>query len=171
MEPGAETILIHNSFEPGFPWHELHELLREPEIYNMQMEDGFPPPEEGVFIDRPHPLTVVWLVQVGDGFVGYGMMKALGIKWAEVHIGFKREAGGALKRRFFRWMLRRTFDGGIGKITAFVPVFNRPACVMAAGNGFEREGRIVASFFRNGHYVDRIVFGLTKAQFDEMERV
>lgn len=161
----THTIEMIPSTHPDFSWDAFHALMQMPEIYNPQMEDGLPPPEEMNFRCGHLPGRTSWLVKEADWYFGYTAVEQMNFRWVSLHTAFRRGTPGFLKKAAVMWTMGRMFECGAIKITAMIPRFNRPACHLAGAVGMQREGVITKAFLRNGQLVDLLVFGVEKDVF------
>jgi len=153
--------------EAGFPWTKFEHLLRLPEIFGPQWEDGLPAdPAVAVAPQSLEANQFIWLMMdesLALGFVAIGMR---GRNWAEMHVGFRTGVRGILKKVACIYVLDRMLNGiGVHKISAFVPEFNMPARLMARSLGMEFEGKISNCCKRHGRTYDRLAYGVTRDEF------
>ena len=157
-----QTIDVVDSSHEEFPWKDYVELMRLPEVFAPQMEDGYPPVRKIDFEGYARsPFRRVWLFFDEGRSIGFVMLSRRGQRWEEGHLGFRRGISGQLKRAAVLGVIKIAFAGGTKKISAFIPSFNRPACHLVAACGFQREGAIYSAFLREGEMRDVIIFGVS----------
>lgn len=160
------TLDMICSHDPAFPWNEYHKLWQSREIFDAQVEDGYPPPEEITFITEPADDCWIFMASSEGKYCGFTVIEQLSLYWGEIHASFLRKTPGSMKKLAGIWTLKAAFDGyNFVKMSAFIAAYNRPARLYAREIGMEPEGRITKSFVRNGQLVDRIVYGVTKDEF------
>ena len=152
---------------PDFPWTKLERLLREPEIFRPQWEDGLPDePTKAVPMQSFDPHQCIWILMDGlkaRGFVAVGLR---GLNWGEVHAGFRNGTPGLAKKRSIVFVCYQMFMcAGLRKLSTFTPEFNLPARVMARSCGWHYEGRIANCCWRNGKGYSRLVYGIERDEF------
>lgn len=87
---------------------------------------------------------------------------AIAIKQPFWRKGYGREAVTILLRYFFRELRYQ-------KCTAVVYSFNEPSIRFHEALGFRFEGRLRNMLYTNGEYFDEIYFGLTRAEWDQID--
>jgi len=161
MTINLEMVEAHRD---NFPWTKFHTLMRLPEIYDPQWEDGMP----AVGKDWPmatsiSPTNWLWLVMEGSKAHGFVLVEQIGLRWAQIHTGFRPRFPAITKKYAGAWAMQVCFDQiGLGKLSAFVPEDNQGARRAAREMGFEREGYIPEVGSRNGRPFGRIVYGVTR---------
>lgn len=165
MDNPLQIDMVYSHSE-NFPWMKYQKLWQLPEIFDPQVEDGYPPAHEIDFIQQSDPRQHIWLVMEGSKALGFVVLEMRGLHWAEGHIAFRRDIRGYVKKYSAIWALEFAFCRlGVVKVNAFIARYNRTARFLVREIGMVEEGVITKSFVRNGQLVDRLVYGVTKDEF------
>lgn len=157
----AEQIDLVVSDRANFPWTKFYTLLRRPEVYGTQLEDGYPPVETMDFRGYEHdPCAQVWLVMHGERTLGFVLAKQTGQVRKELHVGFRAHVEGWLKKGAIAGVVELLFRAGVRQITATIPEQNKAARYLAVAIGMRRVGRLEKSFLRDGQLWDHVVYGI-----------
>lgn len=170
MTPGGWYMVSDR--DPGFPWTKFEYLMRMPEIFEPQWEDG---------VDRDPAVAVgrqsfaghrfVWMVMQDSKAWGFVAAGVRGQFWSDLHVGFRRECPGVVKKAAGLWTIGELFTRTpFRKVVGFVPEFNMPARMWARQMGMRPEGRITEACWRDGVPYDLIPFGVTKYEFSNWVR-
>lgn len=163
MSTVIDMVHSHNS---AFPWTKFQRLWRLPEIFDAQVEDGYPPPDQIEWLDMARPNEHIWLAMQGSRALGFVVNQLHGAYWGEIHASFRNGVPGLIKKHAAVYCLTHSFEVmGMIKMSAFIARYNRPARFLAREVGMTPEGVISKSFLRNGQHVDRLVYGVTRDEF------
>jgi len=160
MTIDLEMVEAH---QDNFPWTKFHTLMRLPEIYDPQWEDGMPPVgKDWPMATSISPTNWLWLVMQGPKAHGFVLVEQIGMRWAQIHTGFRKGFPAITKKYVGAWAMKVCFEQiGMHKLSAFIPEDNLLARRAAREMGFDREGYIPEVGSRNGRPFGRILYGVT----------
>lgn len=167
MTEDLDQFRMVSDRDPTFPWTKFERLMRVPEIFEPQWEDGLPAEPSVISMPRePQAQQFIWLLMQDARALGFIAAMLRGRNWAEIHGGFRRGVPGRVKKAAALWTLSRLFFSlNLKKVTGFIPEFNRPARIMARETGLHFEGRIAAACWRHGKAYAMLAYGVSHDEF------
>jgi len=149
----------------NFPWTKLLRVMRFPEVWMPQVEDGVT--ADGLTVEYLQQRgTPTCLFMDGPKTLGFVALESHGRVWTSMHVGFKPGVPGYVKRSNILYAMMSVFETTeTRKLTGMVPEFNKPARWMARQCFMQPTGRVTKAFLRDGKLCDLVVYGVSKDEF------
>lgn len=138
----------------------VRDIITSPEVYRHVSDDGSPNPED--FTPATDPRVIYLGIAEGGALDGVFILVPQNAATVEVHTCLRKPLWGAAieaTKQGIRWVWENT---NFQRIVTNVPAPNRLAAKLSEKSGMEMYGVNKASFLKDGHLYDQVLFGISR---------
>lgn len=149
-------MILARTFDLGT----VRQIITSPEVYKHVSDDGSPQVSDYM---PPSSSDVIYLgICEDNGIEGVFVLMPQNVATVEVHTCLRKSLWGASVEaavRGIQWVWENT---NFQRIVTNVPVPNRLAAKLSTRAGMELFGVNKASFLKDGHLYDQLMFGISR---------